>query len=105
MGYEQSNYRMSKLLRCCPIRQSFAPFGFEGDEGPCEGLPPEEVEPKPGMDDHLFRRFCALDTDSVGVGDAVEVGEETPDPTDVSMRLELFVLLVLAEEPVVLGEL
>lgn len=85
-----------------------------GDAGPCDGLlePVEDVEPNPGIDDHRFKRFCALvaDDSEVGeVGEAVEVGEDAPlalpAPTDVSMVLSLWLREVLYEEPVVLGEL
>lgn len=72
---------------------------------PCDGLP--LMPPNPGIDDHLFSRFCALVGSSTGeVGEDVGVGEEAPDPDPEVVRwLLLFVLLVLAEEPVVFGEL
>lgn len=84
---------------------------LEGEVGdcafPCDGLP--LMPPNPGIDDHLFRRFCALVGSTGEVGEDVEVGEETPlpdpDATAVVMWLLVLVRLVLAEEPVVLGEL
>lgn len=52
--------------------------------------------PKPGMDDQRLRRFWALDAGAVGsIGD---VGAESV--VVVGVRL-----LVLPDEPVVLGEL
>ena len=70
---------------------------------PCSltvGIPPMpsglELEPNPGMDDHRFRRFCCLlaSEDVVAVGDGAGV---------VSRVAAL--MLVLPDEPVVLGEL
>ncbi len=52
--------------------------------------------PNPGIDDHRLRRFCCLET---GVATSTgEVGAESA--VDV-----VWVLLVFADEPVVLGEL
>ncbi len=70
---------------------------------PCSltvGIPPMpsglELEPNPGMDDQRFRRFCCL----LASEEVVAVG----DGAGVVSRVAVL-MLVLPDEPVVLGEL
>lgn len=60
------------------------------------------ADPNPGIEDHLFKRFCALDAS--GVGDDVVDGDEGSGD-EVADWSECLVLLVYPEEPVVFGVL
>lgn len=61
-----------------------------------------EPDPNPGMDDHLFSRFCCF-VATAGWSIAGE-GALGVDLLVAVVFCVLFDLLVLAEEPVVLGD-
>jgi len=58
------------------------------------------MEPKPGMDDQRLRRFWALLASGETTGGWASTGDE-----GMSSGVCAWVLLVLEDEPVVLGEL
>jgi hypothetical protein len=96
--HQAAQYRLSSKLTL--FLQSCSPTG--GNPLPIpSGL---ELDPNPGMDDQRFNLFCSLlaaedvfsNLSIVGGGDgAADAGDEF---------CVLAVLLVLAEEPVVLGD-
>lgn len=60
-----------------------------------------EPDPNPGMDDHLFSRFCCL---VVAAWSIDGEGSLVVVLLVAAVFCVLFVLLVLADEPVVLGD-
>jgi hypothetical protein len=65
----------------------------------------DDPDPKPGIDDHRLSRFCAFASMAAGAGAGV-VGEGlvTTEGVVVVVMRESTVLLVLADDPVVLGD-
>jgi hypothetical protein len=60
-----------------------------------------EPDPNPGMDDHLLSRFCCFVAAGCSIAGEGALGV---DWLVAVVCCVLFVLLVLAEEPVVLGD-